>query len=65
MCRETGIPASVRLDLPEVLGVNLDFAVTERLVEWDLMRDQAQAKRIAFETWGGKQDTDDDMPEIW
>lgn len=56
MCRETGIPASVRFDFPEVLGVNIDLAVTERLAEWDLTRDQAQAQRIAYEAikiWNG------------
>lgn len=56
MCRDSGIPASIRLGLSDVIGTNIDLAVSERLAEWDLTRDQAQAHRLAAVLAKGMQD---------
>lgn len=48
-CRESGIPASVRLELDETLGLDIDNAITLRLIQFDNERAGEQAKRIAYE----------------
>jgi hypothetical protein len=59
-CRETGIPASVRLELNDLEGLAFDCTVTWRLVKHDIEMREALAKQIGYEvakaTWGTKEE---------
>ena len=58
-CRETGIPASRRLKIKdEVLGLDLDYAVSLRLLQFDTMRDKQRARFIAAAVLGGVEGKD-------
>lgn len=49
-CRETGIPASRRLKIAdEVQALDIDNAVTLRLLRFDTKVKEADAKRLAYE----------------
>lgn len=62
-CRETGIPASVRLRIQdEVLGLDIDNAVTLRLLRWDGEVKKNDRQALAYEVckmaFGTKEDDD-------
>lgn len=64
-CRESGIPASRRLGIrDEVLGLDLDYAVSLRLLLFENERDKQRARLIAYEVsklFGTEDDVLDDL----
>jgi hypothetical protein len=64
LTRDTGIPASKRLGIKdEVIALDFDLAVTNRLFLYQTEERKALAKHIAYEVakwWSGDSDDDDD-----